>query len=111
MTLREKQSVFLLNFAKLIQWVYEQGWELTAGELLRTPEQQAIYVQEGKSKTSDSKHLIKMAGDLNLFIDGVFQTDGDAYKPLGDYWKSLNTDNIWGGDWEFKDNDHFQMRR
>jgi hypothetical protein len=124
-TLREKQSIFLLNAAKLISWAFEQGFELTAGELLRTKDQQTLYF-EGKtlvkignithlaetrqlSKTMNSRHLDKLAIDLNLFISGVYTTKAEYYKPMGDYWKTLHPDNVWGGDWGF-DSNHFEMK-
>jgi hypothetical protein len=109
MTLRQKQSVFCLNVSKLIAFAYEQGYELTFGEVLRTPEQQAIYLKTGKSKTANSRHLLKLAVDLNLFINNVYKEDKESYKPLADYWKSLNPDNIAGYDWDF-DANHFEMK-
>jgi len=109
--MREKQSVFLKNFAKLILWAFEQGYEVTAGELLRTDEQHALNLANGKSKAVRSKHQDKLAGDLNLFIKGVYQTDTAAFKPLGIYWKGLHIDNVWGGDFKgFPDGNHFEMR-
>lgn len=109
MTLREKQSVFLKNVAKLILWAFDNGYELTGGELLRTNEQQEIYLKEGKSKTINSQHLKKLAIDLNLFIDGKYQYDNEAYKPLAEYWKSLHPDNVAGYDWGW-DSQHFEMK-
>ena len=107
--MRERQSIFLLNVAKLIIWAFDNGMELTGGELYRTPEQQEIYVKTGKSKTYNSRHLSRLAIDLNLFIKGQFITDKESYKPLADYWKSLNPDNIAGYDWTF-DANHFEMK-
>lgn len=109
MTLREKQSLFLFNAAKLIQWAFDNGFELTAGELLRTPEQQEIYLKTGRSKTSNSRHLQKLAIDLNLFIDGKYKTDKESYAPLAEYWKSLHPDNVAGYDWGW-DANHFEMK-
>ena len=108
MTLSEKQSIFALNFAKLILWINDQGWTVTVGEVLRTPEQEEIYFSTGKSKTKDSKHLLKLAGDLNLFVNGVYQTTKNSYKPLAEYWKSLNPLNKAGYDWGW-DANHFEM--
>ena len=107
--MRKKQSIFILNVAKLIAWAFEQGYELTVGEAYRTEEQQAIYLQNGKSKAQRSRHQDKLAIDLNLFIDGVYRTDKEAYKPLADYWKSLNVDNVAGYDWGW-DANHFEMK-
>lgn len=119
MNLSKKQGIFLLNVAKLIQWVNEQDQYVTGGELLRTKEQQKIYFDSGKSKTMDSSHIDKLAIDLNLFINGVYRGDTEAYKPLGQFWVSLHPDNRWGGDWnkdgatedeKFSDGNHFEMR-
>jgi|688.fasta_scaffold848022_2 hypothetical protein len=116
--MRNKQSIFILNFAKLIVWAYQQGYELTAGELFRTEEQHQFNLKAGKSKAKRSKHQDRLAGDLNLFINGVYRTDTASYKPLGDYWVSLHKDNVWGGDFnkdgnkttnDAWDGNHFQM--
>lgn len=109
MTLREKQSIFLKNVASLINWAFENGYELTGGELQRTKEQQEVYVNEGKSKTMDSQHLKKLAIDFNLFINGKYQIENEAYRPLSEYWKSLHPNNVSGFDWGF-DGNHFEMK-
>lgn len=111
MTLREQQSAFTYNVAQLILWVYaHDGWALTFGEVQRTKEQQALYVQQGKSQTMRSKHLSRLAVDLNFFIEGKYQQSVEAYRPLGEYWKALNPDHhVWGGDWEtLRDAVHFE---
>lgn len=109
MTLRQKQSVFLHNFAKLIIWCFANGYEVTAGELHRTEEQHAYNQQHGKTKAVRSLHQDRLAGDLMLFKNGVYQTDTAAYAPLGKFWCSLNPANRWGGDWD-KDGDHWDEK-
>ncbi len=109
MTLSDKQWIFLQNVAKLIDYAYASGYKLTGGELQRTAEQQEIYIRDGKSKTRDSMHLQRMAIDLNLFIDGKYRTDKEAYKPLAEYWKTLHPANEAGYDWGW-DANHFQMK-
>ena len=94
----------------LILWAYRNGYELTLGEAYRTKEQQAIYVKAGLSKTMNSKHLDRLATDLNAFKNGEYLTDSDSYKPLGDYWKSLDPECVWGGDWGW-DANHFQFTK
>jgi hypothetical protein len=119
MTLREKQSKFLFNVSLLIQWAFKNGYELTAGELHRTEEQHQFNLKAGKSKAKRSLHQDRLAVDLMLFKDGKYLTTSEDYKPLGDYWVSLNTDNRWGGDWDkdgdykdesFLDGNHFEMQ-
>jgi hypothetical protein len=98
------------NVALLILWAYENGYELTGGELFRTKEQQSVYVKEGKSHTYQSKHLERLAIDVNLFLDGKYQTSTEEYQALGKYWKSLHPLNRWGGDFRnLKDGNHFEM--
>lgn len=117
--MREKQSIFLKNVAKLILWAFENGYELTGGELLRTEEQHKLNVSKGISKADRSRHQDRLAIDLMLFIKGVYKTDTPSYKPLGDYWVSLHPLNRWGGDWnkngkiedeKFQDGNHFEMQ-
>lgn len=107
--IRKDQSVFLLNVSKLILWANEQGYELTGGELYRTEEQQKIYYRQGKSKVLYGQHQKRMAVDLNLFINGRYQTSREAYKPLAKYWKSLHPRNRAGYDWGW-DANHFEMK-
>jgi len=54
MSLNTEQAAFLLDACKLVQYATEQGFTVTAGELARTPEQQAIYFKTGRSKTMNS---------------------------------------------------------
>lgn len=109
MTLLEKQVTFLLNVSKLIQWASNNGFQLTGGELYRTAEQQQIYLKTGLSKVLRSQHQVRLAIDLNLFIDGEFITDKERYKPLANYWKTLHLLNRCGYDWGW-DANHFEMQ-
>ena len=110
MTLRERQSLFLQNIALLIGWAFANGYELTGGELYRTPEQAEIYAKTGMGITK-SLHRQRLAVDLNLFKNGIFYTDTESHKPLGDYWKSLHPDNRWGGDFKNRpDGNHYKMK-
>jgi len=97
MSLSTEQAAFLLDACKLIQYATEQGFMVTGGELSRTPEQQAIYVKTGRSKTMNSIHLKRCAIDLNFFKDGKIVWDRKIIEPLGIYWESLNKTNSWGG--------------
>lgn len=108
MTLGEKQRRFTELLARLIQWAYDNGFELTLGEAYRTPEQAALNAQKG-SGISNSLHTRRLAIDMNLFIEGQYQTQSEAYRPLGEYWKSLDPLCCWGGDFSRPDGNHFSM--
>jgi len=127
MTLGEKQKKFTYNIAQLIFFALRNGFEFTFGEVYRTLEQQKIYFDTGRSKTMNSRHLDRLAVDFNIFKDGkmlfsdkpTLKQDLQIALVLGDYWISLNTDNVWGGDWNrnhnaldesFQDPYHFEMK-
>lgn len=97
MSLVEHQAAFLLDMGQLVQKATELGFVVTGGELARTPEQQAIYVKTGRSKTMESIHLKRCAIDLNFFKDGKLCYDKRVLAPLGAYWESLHPLNSWGG--------------
>lgn len=103
-----EQAAFLLDVCKLIQWSTEQGYTVTGGELARTVEQQKIYVDTGRSQTMKSKHLDRLAIDLNFFKDGKLTYDtADA----GRFWESLSPKNSAGMFWKsFKDAPHFERK-
>lgn len=111
MSLVNEQAAFLDDVCKLLAKAKELGFVVTGGELYRTPEQQRIYVQTGRSQTMNSNHLRRCAIDLNFFRNGALTYDIGALKPLGDYWESLDPKNRWGGNWTtFKDVPHFERR-
>jgi len=108
-TLGDHQRRFLPLVAKLIDFAYQQGYELTAGELYRSPEQAALNAQHGTG-IANSLHILRLAIDVQLFKDGVYLTDSAQYKPLGDYWKTLDPACAWGGDFTTRqDGNHFSL--
>lgn len=116
MSLMREQATFLLQVAELIRKGSELGFQMSAGELYRTPEQQALHVKNGRSTTMSSQHLKRLAIDLNFFKampDGQLRLtyDVDELRPLGEFWESLDKANRWGGNWNsFKDTPHFERR-
>jgi len=108
-TLVAEQAAFLLDVSRLIQFGAEEGWVITGGELWRSPEQQAIYVKNGRSKTMQSNHLRRCAIDLNFFWGGALVWDRELIRPIGNYWESLSNQNRWGGNFKgFVDVPHFE---
>ena len=107
----KEQASFLLDFCTLIQFSTAMGFQVTAGELWRPPEMQKIYVDTGRSKTMNSYHLRRLAGDLNFILDGKLCWDQVRLEPLGLFWESLHPNNRWGGHFKsFKDMGHFERR-
>lgn len=107
MTLRENQEAFLNDFAKLVLWCFENGYTATEGEGYRTPEQAKLNAAKSKGIVN-SLHCDRLAHDINLFKGGVYISDSDGHRPVGEYWKSLDPANRWGGDFKrLKDGNHY----
>lgn len=108
MTLREKQSLFVKLVAKLIDYAYSNGMELTFGECWRTPEQAKRNADNGTG-VLNSLHTQRLAIDLNLFVSGVFIDSSAGHARLGAYWKSLHPLCRWGGDFRKPDGNHYSL--
>lgn len=104
------QQQFAQDAAKLIQFAAEKGYGVTFGEAWRTP-QQAQWDADHGTGIGCSLHIQRLAIDLNLFVNGEYQTDDrlGCYKALGDFWKSLGSDHYWGGDFTKVDLDHYSI--
>lgn len=106
MTLSEKQRLFTRLVAKLIEYAYSNGMELTFGEAWRTPEQAKLNAARG-SGISNSLHIERLAVDLNLFVGGVYIDSSEGHRRLGEYWKTLHPNCRWGGDFRKPDGNHY----
>ena len=100
MSLRNSQSSFARNIARLIEWCFCNGYEVTLGE---------SYNAAGTGHMKDSLHYVRLAQDLNLFKDGIFLTDTKDYSRAGNAWMQLNEMNRWGGTFSKPDGNHFSM--
>ena len=110
MTLRQKQSAFLVMVSKLILFAESIGIKVFVNEWYRTIDGQKELVRQGKSQTLKSKHIDGLAVDLIILRGKDVIWDFEAYRPLGDYWEKLG--GIWGGNWTtLKDGVHFQYNK
>ena len=92
MTLGQKQRQFTRMIGLLIEYAYQNGYELTFG---------------GKKSYSsaNSLHKERLAVDFNLFKNGVWLQKTEDFTQLGQYWESLG--GTWGG--RFQDGNHFSL--
>jgi hypothetical protein len=111
MGLLRNQMAFAFNVSKLIAFMYEKGFSVTLGEAERTPEQARLNAQRGIG-IAKSLHCDRLAIDLNLFdSSAAYCMDKESYQQFGDYWKSLDPANRWGGDFKrLVDSNHFEMQ-
>lgn len=100
-SLLEKQQLFCKLLAKLITWVFDQGWALTLGE---------GYDDDGKGHMPQSLHYSRLAQDLNLFVEGKYVTGhSPAWDAIGAKWLSLHPLCRWGGLFASKDYNHVSV--
>lgn len=107
-TLGQKQRRFVRLVAKLIEYAYEQGYELTFGDTYRTPEQAVVNAAAGTG-IAKSLHTQRLAIDLNLFKDGQWLQNSSDHGPLGIFWESLGDDCRWGGRFFKPDGNHYSI--
>jgi hypothetical protein len=107
-TLGEKQRRFVRLVGKLIEYAYAQGYELSFGDAFRSLAQASANANSGAG-ISNSLHTQRLAIDLNLFIDGIYQATSKAHEPLGVYWESLGPDCTWGGRFSKPDGNHYSI--
>jgi hypothetical protein len=95
--LHGKRVKFTRLIAQLITWTFAQGYTVMKGA-----DDVALVHMKG------SLHYRGLADDLLTFApDGTYLTETEDYKFMGDYWKSLDPDCRWGGDFKKPDGNHF----
>jgi len=118
MTLGERQEYFAHEEWELRAKAWEMGFAVRPKEFHRPVEMQKIYVQQGRSKTMDSRHCDGTACDYVLLLNGVVCTRAQI-KPLGDWWEARSPKHRWGGNWRgavdsgkssFIDAPHFEIQ-
>ena len=93
----DKQHQFMVMMAKLVIYADSLGYQVTGGDLYRD-----LRCHYGHTK---SLHRMRLAVDLNLFINGDYQVDTLGHEPLGQYWESCG--GSWGG--RFGDANHYSL--
>jgi len=97
-TLSQKQGHFAFMVGRLLAFVDGlPGYYVTFGDAYSKP----AYCEH----MPDSLHFSRLAVDLNLFVDGEYRPETEAYLPLGLFWESIG--GSWGG--RFKDGNHFSL--
>jgi hypothetical protein len=103
MTLGQKQRHFTRMIGLLIEYAYQNGYELTFGDAFRDSRVHGALGEKKSYSSAMSSHKQRLAVDFNLFKDGVYLTATEDHAPLGEYWESLG--GSWGG--RFNDGNHY----
>lgn len=112
MTLREQRCLFTRLVCEFGLWVFAQpGYEVAFGEIKRSPKQAKANAAAGTG-ISNSLHLLGLAVDFDLYINGQYQTRSEAHALLGAKWKSMHLLARWGGDFRPRiDGNHYSLER
>lgn len=105
MTLRQQQTHFTEAAAKLILHAIALGYEVTLGDAYRDPRLHGAMGEKKGYGAANSFHKQRLAIDLNLYQDGVYQTSTEAHRPLGEWWESQG--GTWGGRFKNPDGNHY----
>ena len=92
--LLEKKLKFTNHFSVLIQFAIAMGYQIA-------------FDKEHCEHMPASLHYLGLAKDILLYKKGVYLKDTADYRFLGNFWKSLDKDCRWGGD--FLDGCHFSI--
>lgn len=107
MGLGDKQRQFTRMIGLLIEWAYQNGYELTFGDAYRDPRLHGSVGEKKGYGAASSNHKVRLAVDFNLFKDGKFLTATEDHRPLGEYWESLG--GSWGGRFKSADGNHYSL--
>lgn len=107
MSLRKLQSEFAALIPSLINKAIEFGYEITLGDAYRDPRAHgAVGVRIGYGHAK-SGHKLRLAIDLNLFLNGQYMATTAAHRKLGEWWELQHPLARWGG--RFNDGNHYSF--
>jgi len=111
MSLSGNQQRFTECVGLLIAQAYRLGYALTFGDAYRDPRAYGDHGVKKSYAAAESVHKLRLAVDLNLFVEGDYITSGDhiAYQQLGEFWEGLDPAARWGG--RFDDANHFSFEQ
>jgi D-alanyl-D-alanine carboxypeptidase len=110
----QAKCAHLQSIHNLLLPLADPRMRFTDGEARRTPEQAALNAHKGIG-ISQSLHIIGLARDKNLFIDGKYTSNPKDYLVAGVLWEELGKNfgmpTAWGGRWKSVDAVHFSCPR
>ena len=108
MTLRQKRCEFTLCKAKLIIWIFAQGWEVASGEGYVALTARFKHAWQSPHKERGA-HDTGLGEDLLLYVDGKYIVEGThpAWLAIGTMWESMHELARWGG--RFGDANHISF--
>lgn len=102
------QELFAVEFAYLILYINSvPGYATRLGDLFRDPRVHGeVGIAKGYSHPR-SAHKKKLAGDINLFLNGKFLSATRDHQIFGEWWEARSPYHRWGG--RFNDGNHYSF--
>jgi len=94
--LKEKREKFTAGLARLIDFIEKAGYH-------------CALAPDGEPHMKGSLHYVGLAADFAIFLDGKYLVKTEDYKFAGEFWKTINPNFRWGGDFLFPDGNHFSI--
>jgi hypothetical protein len=107
MKLGEKQELFMRLVPRLIDYIHSQGYEIRGGDLFRDDRVFGILGVKKGYGHKNSAHKLKLAIDLNLFLEGRWLTETEDHRVFGEWWEKQHPLCRWGG--RFNDGNHYSL--
>lgn len=92
MKLGEKQELFARLYAEHLIWLHAMGYQTRLGD---------VFASVGHRVGSN--HYMKLAADINLFLDGKYISTTEGHSLSGKKWESRHELCRWGGNWDKDD--------
>jgi len=94
----DKRALFTVCVADLINFMIGKGYTPLLGK-------------DGLKHMKNSLHYDGLAVDIDLIKDGQYLPNTEDHKQFGEYWKSLDPDCCWGGDFKGNpDGNHYSIK-
>ena len=110
-SLGKKQELFSELIIVLLLYMHSKGYKTRLGDLFRDPRVHGKFGHKTTwSYSADrSVHKLKIALDINLFLDGEFLTKTEDHKEFGEFWEKLHPLCRWGGRLPGGDGNHYSL--
>ena len=104
-SLLEAQQKLTRLLPRLLDYIHLMGYEATLGDAYRDPRVHGDWGVKASYSAAHSNHKRRLAIDLNLFKDGVYLTQTEDHRPIGEAWERLG--GFWGG--RENDGNHYSI--
>ena len=109
MTLSQIQREFSRDIVTLKTHMLEKGYEFTDGDAFRDERIHGKYGEKKSYSAANSQHKLRLANDINLFLNDRYLKETEDHHYFGAYWESIRPENRWGG--RFNDGNHYERRQ